>query len=100
MVAGEFSIIASGLNSSVTFTPAVGSMFMILTFTNGGSGSTETPSIRSNAVNNEIRPANANAPPTSIDYGNMKFLIDNANPIRCPANGGNFCSVFSMVQVQ
>ena len=31
-------------------------MFMILTFTNGGSGSTETPSIRSNAVYNEIRP--------------------------------------------
>ncbi len=100
MVVGDFSIEASGLNSAITFTPAGTDMFMILTFTNGGSGSTETPSIRSNAVNNEIRPANANAPPTSIDYGNMKFLIDNANPIRCPANDGNFCSVFSMVQVQ
>ncbi len=104
MAIGDFIIQNSASNAAQTYVPAGSNIMMLISFTNGGSGSAEVPSWNTSVGYSEMIPPNANTGSNSTirsvyDYASLKLPIDNTHSVRVPASGLASATIIAMVQI-
>ena len=104
MAIGDFIIQNSALNTAQSYTPAGTNIMILISFTNGGSGSTEVPAWDTAVGLAEMIPPNANTGSNSTirsvyDYASLKLPIDNTHPVAVPPSGLASPTCMAMVQV-
>lgn len=105
MAIGDYLIQLSAANTALSYVPAGSNIFMILSQTNGGQGSTEQFQINDGAGNCQLFQNVNYAPSTTAPFQtnnnfNTKVLIDNTNYYNAAAGGAFARSWFCAVQVK
>lgn len=100
MAVGDFLIMMSAANTAMSFQPAGTNVWMIISTSNGGQGSTENLIVTDGAGNCQLyQTLNANEEGRA-DYFSSKVCINNTYYYSAPAGGANARSWFSAVQVE
>ncbi len=104
MAIGDWTIQNSLSNTAQVFVPVVGTTFLIMAYSNGGSGSTEVPSWNTSVGYSEMMPPNIATGTNSTNsgvynYSAMKLAIDNTHSVRVPPSGLATATILCMVQV-
>lgn len=105
MAVSDFIIQNSASNAAQTYVPAGTNVMLLISYTNGGSGSTEIPSWNTSVGYSEMMPPNIATGTNSTnrgvyDYAALKLPIDNTHSVRVPASGLATATIIAMVQVK
>ncbi len=104
MAVSDWIIQNSASNAVQSYIPAGTNVMLLVSCTNGGSGSSEIPSWNTSVGYSEMNPPNIATGTNSTNrgvynYAALKIPIDNTHSLRFPASGTAAATIICMVQV-